>query len=269
MKPSGWKTWRVAFLSIGLVCVSGSLLRSQQGPCGTQIGPQKPDLIVDQALLQSQIFLSEETFGSSTCVVKDGCVTSPGKHLVIRFNASTANVGKADLVIGNPDNCGSLFLIDACQQHYHLKDSADYRVWTLSAYQTWVASRDLTQPANTGINATLIDMALANGQLITTRKHAYCWNDDAPYLSTAGPAVYNTCDTNQGLSVGWEDQYPPQIPCQFVQIDNLADGTYVLEMHVNPDLFLPESDYTNNTGAVTFQFTGKHGNTGPSIQILP
>ncbi len=46
-------------------------------------------------------------------------------------------------------------------------------------------------------------------------------------------------------------------------------GFCMVEMHVNPELILPESDYTNNTGAVKFQFTAKHGNTGPSIQLLP
>src|SRR6266852_1374904 len=269
MKISALKVCVFAMLVVFLSSPVGSPVRAQQGSCATQIGPHKPDLIVDQAVLASQMFVTEETFGGSTCTVKEGCVTSPGKHLLLRFNGSTANVGKADLVIGNPGSCGSLFIFDDCHQHYHFQQFADYRVWSLDGYNTWVANRDLTIASDAGINAPLISLAVSTGQLKTTRKQGFCISDDVSYLSTAGPATYQNCVTNQGLSVGWEDQYPPQIPCQFAQIDGLVDGTYVLEMHVNPNLVIPESDYTNNTGAVKFQFTAKHGNTGPSIQVLP
>ena len=269
MRISGLKICIVALLAVLLSSPLESPVLAQQGACATQIGPHKPDLIVDQAVLASQMFVTEETFGGSTCTVKEGCVTSPGKHLLLRFNGSTANVGKADLVIGNPGSCGNLFIFDDCHQHYHFQQFAVYRVWTLDGYDTWVANRDLTISADAGINAQLIALALSSGELTSTRKQGFCITDDVRYLSTAGPATYQNCDTTQGLSVGWEDQYPPQIPCQFAQIDGLVDGMYVLEMHVNPELILPESDYTNNTGAVMFQFTAKHGNTGPSIQVLP
>src|SRR5260370_2752641 len=269
MRISGLKICIVALLAVLLSSPLGSPVRAQQGTCATQIGPKMPDLIVDQAVLAAQMFVTEETFGGSTCTVKEGCVTSPGKHLLLRFNGSTANVGKADLVIGNHAACGALFVFDQCHQHYHFKDFATYRVWTQAAYQTWVASRDLTQPVSVGINAQLLDMAIANGQLVSVRKQGFCLTDDGAFLPTAGPAFFQNCFNNQGISVGWEDIYAPQIPCQFIEIDSLTDGTYVLEMHVNPEHVLPESNYVNNTAAVTFQFTTKQGNSGPTIQVLP
>ena len=270
MKVSLSRICVVSLLAVLVVSTPlGSPTQAQQGSCATQVGANKPDLVVDTALMAAQMFLTIENFGSSTCTVKEGCVTSPGKHQLLRFNGSTANVGQADLVIGNPGGCASLFLFDDCHQHYHFQQFAIYRVWTLDGYNTWVANRDLTMSIDAGINAQLISMATAQGQLSSERKQGFCISDDTPYLSTAGPANYQNCDTNQGLSVGWEDQYPPQLPCQFVQIDNLVSGTYVLEMHVNPYLVLPESEYTNNTGAVKFQFTAKHGNTSASIQIVP
>jgi lysyl oxidase len=268
MKVSALKVCVVSLLIILLSSPVGTPVRAQQGLCATQTGPHMPDLIVDQPLLGSQIFLTQESFPGSSCRVKDGCVTSPGNHLLLRFNGSTANVGKAALVIGNPANCSTLFYLDACENEYHFAGFADYRVWTLDGYNNWVATRDLTTPVSTGINAQLISAAIAQGQLITARKQGFCMVDTSPFLPNAGPAAFLDCDTNQGISVGWEDQYPPQLPCQFVQIDNLVSGTYVLEMHVNPELILPESDYTNNTGAVQFQFTAKHGNTGPSITVI-
>jgi len=74
----------------------------------------------------------------------------------------------------------------------------------------WVANRNLTISADDGVNAQLISLALSRGQLIVTRKQGFCITDDTPYLSTAGPATYQNCDSTQGLSIGWEDQYPPQ-----------------------------------------------------------
>ena len=268
MKLSAVKVCVVAIVAMVLCYPADSPMRAQQGACATQIGPQKPDLIVDQKLLSTQMFLRTETTPNGSCSLLEGCVASPGKHLLLRFNGSTANVGQADLVIGNPPDCGSLLHYDACHQHYHFREYVDYRIWTNEGYNTWVAQRDLTIPANTGINARLIESAQSEKRLITTRKQGFCLVDDSQYLPTAGPAVYRNCETKEGLSIGWEVQYPPQIPCQFIQIDNLVDGIYVLEMHVNPDLVLPESDYTNNTGAVKFQFKAKHGSKASSIQVL-
>jgi len=268
MKLSAVRTCIFAIFVAMLCYPVDSPVRAQQGACATQIGPKKPDLIVDQKLLSSQMFLATETVRAGSCTMMEGCVDSPGKHLVLRFNGSTANIGEADLVIGNPPNCGSLLHYDACHQHYHFTQFTDYRIWTSAGYDEWVAHRDLTIPANTGINDQLITSAQSKGLLITKRKQGFCLADDSQYLPTAGPAVYRNCETSEGLSIGWEVQYPPQIPCQFIQIDGLVAGIYVLEMHVNPELVLPESDYTNNTGAVKFQFTPKRGNRKPTIQVI-
>src|SRR5437867_4316317 len=82
---------------------------AQLGPCAVPVGPLLPDLIMDQQLLQSQIFVSEEQFNSNDCSVVEGCVTKAGKHTLLRFNSSTANIGQADLVIGDPAQCLALF----------------------------------------------------------------------------------------------------------------------------------------------------------------
>src|SRR5216683_1957556 len=144
MKISGLRVFLVALLVVVLCPPIGPPVRAQQGSCATQIGPKMPDLIVDQAVLGAQMFVTEESFGNSTCTVKENCDKSQGKHLILRFNWSTANVVKADLVIVNPVSCGNLFIFDDFHQHYHFQQFAVYRVWTLDGYDTWVANRDLT-----------------------------------------------------------------------------------------------------------------------------
>src|SRR5438094_10369677 len=84
MKTPGLKISILTLLAVVLCPPFGSPVGAQQGSCATQIGPKMPDLIVDQALLGAQMFVTEETFGNSTCTVKENCVTSPGKHLLLR-----------------------------------------------------------------------------------------------------------------------------------------------------------------------------------------
>lgn len=249
--------------------LSASPVTAQLGPCAQVIGPNLPDLIVDQELLKAQMFVTEETFGASTCTVKEGCVTSPGKQLLLRFMSSTPNIGQADLFVGNPVDClGTLFRFSECHQHLHFTEYADYRLWTVEGYRSWVASRDLTQPTNSGVNALLLEMAASRGELLVGRKQGFCMVDSARYQSDAGPAQFLSCTSNQGLSVGWADQYGPQLACQFLQISGLQEGTYILEDHVNPEHLLPESDFLNNTAAVKFAFRPKQGRNGPTIEVL-
>jgi hypothetical protein len=72
---------------------------------------------------------------------------------------------------------------------------------------------------------------------------------------------------NQGLQAGWSDSYGQQLDCQYIQIDKLKAGIYVLEVQTNSEQLLPESSYTNNSSIFRFQFVPKHGNT--PAQTIP
>ncbi len=258
-----------------LLLVLGALLLStpgdaQIGPCAVPIGPNLPDLIVDQDLLRAQLFLTQETFSAAGCTVVEGCVTSPGTHLLLRFMSSTPNIGKADLVIGDPTTClGSLFRFSECHQHLHFQEYADYRLWTVAGYQNWVANRDLSRPTNRGHNAALLDQARDRGELLVGRKQGFCIIDIAPFAFdgvTPPPPRFRSC-SDQGLQVAYADQYVPQLACQFVQMTDVAEGDYVLEDQVNPEQLLPESDFTNNSAAVQFHFKPKQGRSGPVVEV--
>ena len=261
----------LALLIICFLFLSANEAAAQLGPCAVPTGPLRPDLIVDRQLLRAQMYITEETFSASGCTVAEGCVTSPGTHLLLRFMSSTPNIGQTDLVIGDPTKClGSLFRFSECHQHLHFQEYADYRLWTLAGYDKWVARRDLTQPTNSGKNAQLLERARESGELLVGRKQGFCIIDIAPFKFgdvEPGPPLYRSCNF-QGLQVGWADQYVPQLACQFVQMTDVREGDYVLEDHVNPEQLLPESDYTNNASAVRFQFKPKQGRSGPVIEII-
>lgn len=260
----------IALLVCPLLLVSEAV--AQLGPCAVPIGPLRPDLIVDRQLLRAQMHVTEETFGATSCTLIEGCVTSPGTHLLLRFMSSTPNIGQADLVIGDPSKClGGLFQFSECHQHLHFQEYADYRLWTLAGYEKWVAQRDLTKPTNSGRNAQLLEQARRDGELLVGRKQGFCVIDIAPFQFgnvEPGPPVYRSCTQNQGLKVGYADQYSPQLACQFVQMTGVLEGDYVLEDHVNPEQLFPESDYTNNSSAVKFHFKPKQGRFGPVIEII-
>ncbi len=265
----GW-TKLLAFAFVWLLPPASAAL-AQLGPCATPTGPDLPDLIVDQGLLKAQLYLTEETFGPSSCTVGEGCVTSPGTHLLLRFMSSTPNIGKADLFIGDPAQCPGLFQFSQCHQHLHFREYSDYRLWTAEGYENWVANRDLSQPTNSGGNAAILASATAAGELVVGRKQGFCVIDVAPYRFSdiePGPPLYRSCLRNQGIKVGWADQYRPQLACQFVQMTNVSEGTYVLEVQVDPEQLFPESDYTNNAAAAKFYFKPKQGRFGPAITIL-
>ncbi|HVQ17372.1 MAG TPA: lysyl oxidase family protein, partial [Vicinamibacterales bacterium] len=204
------------------------------------------------------------------CNVVEGCVTKAGKHTLLRFNTSTANIGQADLVIGNPSGCLSLFHLSECHQHLHYENYADYRLWTAAGYAIWKELRRPDLRADDGLNAQLLAVAVANGELVIGHKQGFCMFDSYHYDETRGPLqkVYVDCASNQGISIGWSDEYGSQLPGQFVQITGLREGDYVLENQVNPLQTLPESDYTNNFTAVKLHYSPRHGKIPGTAEVL-
>lgn len=266
-----YQKFGVAAAVLAAVLVSTGPVAAQLSQCAAVIGPLLPDLVIDQQKLVSQIFVSEEQFNNNDCTVVEGCVTKAGKHTLLRFNTSTANVGLADLVIGNPAGCLSLFHFSECHQHYHYENYADYRLWTTAGYTNWVTMRDESARADSPRNGPLLEAAVANGELIVGHKQGFCMVDSykyPQYSGTAGPAKFHDCASNQGISVGWSDEYGTQLPGQFVQITGLRDGDYVLENQVNPLHLLPESDYTNNFAAVKLRYTSKHGKIPGTAEVI-
>ena len=264
---------QAAGLATLLLALSASGM-AQTGSCGTVIpGNPLPDLIVDANLLRSVIVATTERFATTSCGVVEGCVSSKGTHDLLRFTAAFANVGQGDLVIGDPNQCPSLYQLSQCHGHFHLIDSAAYRLWTELGYQQWALQRDAGGPANSPTNEFLLNNALKNGDLIVGRKQGFCMMDSARYTPTAPAAKFNLCGGpgapgNQGISVGWEDIYGQQLDCQWIEIDHLRAGRYVLEVQTNPDHTLPEANYSNNYGAVLIDFTPSRGSRPAQVTIL-
>jgi hypothetical protein len=189
-------------------------------------GQPCPDLTVDVNELAGSILVGTRQFDDSSCAIVEGCVTQTGTRRLLMFDTAMENIGKADLVVGNPTQ-NACFKWSACHQHYHFRGVGRYTLY----------QQDGTTVAAVG------------------HKQGYCIDDTyaVPGLGIA-PAVPSAelfdCTSNQGLHVGFEDVYPNNIDCQWIDVTGLPAGTYILSVLVNGDHYLPESDYTNNEARV-------------------
>jgi hypothetical protein len=187
-----------------------------------QTGAALADLIIWGPSASPIIFT--RTFVSGDCEVVEGCETVGTKRL-LSFNTETRNIGSGDLMLGDPKT-NSLFIYAMCHNHWHFEHFASYN---------------------------LLD---TNGNIAATgHKVGFCLEDYQAWATNAPPAKYGC--TNQGIQAGWADVYTGYIPnvwigvaCQYIDITSVPPGDYVLQMTVNPDNLLPESNTGNNTTLV-------------------
>ena len=203
-----------------------------ESPTGPQVcgfsacPPDSPcaDLTVDRDDLLASILVDTRTFAPTDCAMVEGCILTPGTRRLLHFDTGTQNVGTADVVVGDP-TANACFQWSACHQHYHFKGVGKYTLY---------------QPDGTTVAAV-------------GHKQGFCLEDVEPIPSLdpppAPPDTPFTC-TNQGLHVGFEDIYPNDIDCQWVDITGVPAGSYILSVIINSQDYLPESNYENNEARV-------------------
>lgn len=178
-----------------------------------------PDLTVDTGALGSSVMFQTRNFPAGDCALVEGCVSQPGIRRLMRFSTVTPNVGAGDVFFGDP-RAGGNFIYSACHQHYHFNGYASYRLLG------------------------------SGGQVVASgHKQAFCLIDLEPIRSDAGPPKYHCL--NQGISAGWADVYDRQLDCQWIDITDVAPGSYTLEVIIDPGNIIRESDDGNNVGRVS------------------
>ncbi len=87
------------------------------------------------------------------------------------------------------------------------------------------------------------------GDVVSTGgKVSFCLIDITPLPGTTNSSSYGSCgSTRQGISAGWSDVYSSGLSDQWVNIATIPDGDYILEVTVDPDNQLVESNELNNT----------------------
>jgi hypothetical protein len=200
--------------AIAAVFFATAATRHEAAPLPIKKQVLLPDLTIDDARLLASVVFRTRTFKSTDCAVQEGCVNGAGKRTLMRFDVATPNIGDADLVLGSPIN-NPLFVYSQCHGHYHFSGYAKY------------------------------ELLNSSGSIVLTgRKQAFCLEDFERFDPNAGPAKF-TC-SNQGISVGWQDTYGSYLDCQWLDITGIPPGNYRLQVTINPEGILTESDYNNN-----------------------
>jgi hypothetical protein len=234
-----------------------------------------PDLQVRSDMLGKQWLTKDETFAADECAAIEGGV-SAGDHPVLRFTVGVANIGDADLYIGDPNahftpygdpngTSDGLFEFANCHHHFHFKHYVKYELIS-DAGQVWRAA-----------------------------KRGFCMLDTDPDPAWLGEPsrakLFDNCGSwgvagNQGISHGWSDTYRFDLPGQFFVLDGgdgqpvVPPGNYTLRITANPPFVagpgeacphldakgfchtLPESNYDNNVAETTLAVTDHPGRTG-------
>jgi hypothetical protein len=170
----------------------------------------KPDLFVDPAPIARSLFVERREFAADACEVAEECVGGPGNRKLLRFSTAIANVGGAALVIPGPETAPELYHFDECHGHDHLENFARY------------------------------DLLDANGAVVTTgRKQGFFMVDVAPLCSNGEDNDYFP---DQGVSPGWSDIYVSSLPCQWIDITDVRDGVYTLEVAADTNHLVDQDD---------------------------
>jgi hypothetical protein len=178
------------------------------------------DLVVNPGRAQVDLALRTAEFEEGACELNpdEACIDAPGVRRLLHFSVETPNLGDADLVLGQPDPDNPNFQYSECHGHYHFEGYAEYR---------------------------LLDAD--GGEMAAGRKQAFCLVDTERYVddpSVSQSARYR-CDS-QGIQRGWSDVYGAALPCQFIDVTDVPDGAYELEIELNAERTLPEKDFENN-----------------------
>lgn len=211
----------------GICCPEGVACRN--GAC------MLPDLRVNAETAAESLWLNHQTFGENSCELEEQCVTGSGRRRLLNFEGRIENWGPGDLSPG-PEHDNPLFEYSACHGHYHFRDFTDYR---------------------------LLD---SEGAVIAQgHKQSYCLVDMEPVGSDTVPSPPGTRPTPEPtgevqlrrgddeptgcnyLSAGWADIYGVGTPCQWVDVTDVPEGDYVLQLSVNPLGRVAEVTTENNT----------------------
>ncbi len=251
MSPTTSRVCR-ALLAVPLLAAASAFGQSPTVPCSD------PDGCPDLTVIVSQINFETVQFKSTDCAIADGMISQPGKHKLVRFSTQFPNHGPGDLIVGAPSAHPEWFEWSPCHQHYHFREYADYRLWTPSGYQAWSSLRQST-PASVLSRDLLAQRPDIANQMIEGAKRAFCATDSLRFDSSAPPAKYTSCSSNQGISVGWADLYPWNLDGQWIDITNATGGNYVLEVEGNAEHLFDEANYANNSTSLPIVIPAKPG----------